>query len=57
VSEARAQKVDETVADLATGGFQLVAGVCRAGDRVRLETKTGLFVKSDHWTVKRLEIR
>ncbi|PKO20714.1 MAG: hypothetical protein CVU38_18685, partial [Chloroflexi bacterium HGW-Chloroflexi-1] len=43
--------------DLRPGDYRLIVGAYRAADRVRLETKAGLFGKSDYWVVKRLEIR
>jgi hypothetical protein len=44
-------------ADLAPGAYRLIVGVYRAADRTRLETKTGLFGKSDHWVVKTVEVK
>ncbi len=42
-------------ADLAPGAYRLIVGVYRAADRARLETKTGLFGRSDHWVVTTVE--
>ncbi len=42
--------------DLEPGTYQLIVGVYRAADRVRLETRVGLFGTRDHWTVKKVEI-
>lgn len=39
-------------ADLRPGSYRLIVGVYRAADRVRLETRAGLFGAQDHWTVK-----
>ena len=44
-------------ADLAPGAYRLIVGVYRAADRTRLETKNGLFDKSDHWVVTTVEVK
>jgi hypothetical protein len=44
-------------ADLAPGAYRLIVGVYRAADRTRLETKTGLFDKRDHWVVTTVEVK
>jgi hypothetical protein len=35
----------------------LIVGVYRGADRTRLETKTGLFDKRDHWVVTTVEVK
>ena len=44
-------------ADLAPGAYRLIVGVYRAADRARLETKAGLFGKSDHWVVTTVDVK
>ena len=44
-------------ADLPPGAYRLIVGMYRAADRARLETKAGLFEKSDHWVVKTVEMK
>ena len=44
-------------ADLAPGAYRLIVGVYRAADRARLETKVGLFGKSDHWVVTTVDVK
>jgi mannosyltransferase len=43
--------------DLAPGRYRLIVGVYRAADRARLETKAGLFGKSDHWVVTTVDVK
>ena len=44
-------------ADLAPDAYRLIVGVYRAADRARLETRAGLFGRSDHWVVTTVEVK
>jgi len=43
-------------ADLVPGAYRLIVGAYRAGDRVRLETRDGLFGKSNYWVMKTVTV-
>jgi uncharacterized membrane protein len=42
---------------LAPGAYHLVAGVYRARDRQRIETRSGLFGRSDHVAIQQIRVR
>ena len=44
-------------ADLPPGAYRLIVGLYRAADRTRLETRTGLLGKSDHWVVTTVDVK
>ena len=44
-------------ADLAPDAYRLIVGVYRAADRARLQTRAGLFGRSDHWVVTTVEVK
>ena len=44
-------------ADLAPGAYRLIVGVYPTADRARLETRTGLFGRSDHWFVTTVDVK
>ena len=44
-------------ADLAPGAYRLIVGVYRGADRIRLESKAGLFGKRDHRVVTTVEVK
>ena len=44
-------------ADLPPGAYRLIVGLYRAADRTRLERRTGLLGKSDHWVVTTVDVK
>jgi uncharacterized membrane protein len=44
-------------ADLAPGSYRLIAGVYRAADQQRLETRDGLFGVTDYLVIKEIQVR